>query len=663
MSDNYAEETSPLFKSLRKEDFRFFIVFFEHYSLAERLEAEVRLRHADRPATAIDCRVATYEQILSHYLEQQSGFIFLHHFQDVIQLQHDSEGRETSDMRPENDRRRGITVGLNLRRDRLATFPIALFLMVGPYPTEYKARPLMEKMPDLWSFRSLILDLKLDRKPVMRGDGAALVTMRSLENPIEISSLGGNTAASKRKELAKLEAELSRIPVTEQVLRMRLQEQVMTLLRELGEEDRLRELQVERNRSARAISSKRGQLLQIKIAGLQPIKLLGVEAIQVYLPTLTDQELQLLSIFSVLPSEWIPFIRLEALLTDFEELEDVLLSLVHKGLLGYEAETVSFKMREMVRQIARKQNEERIYADAEPLIDALVERLEYDSSGHITGSSYADAGYYARLGEVVVTAFPAPYNQIAILNDRLGNYYTTLGDLGKALGYFEEQNRLSKELHAAYPGKVGFKNDLAVSYSKLGNTHAELGDLGKALEYFEEFNGLENELHAAYPDNVRFKSNLAISYSNLGNTHAELGDLGKALGYFEEQNSLVKELHAAYPDNVDFKNSMAISYSKLGETYAAQGDLDKALRFFEEQNPLFKELFTSFPDNVGFKNGLAVSYWKLGDLGRKMNDKDKARHYFSQCKLLLEELVTAFPAYVQFAKNLEEVRRDLEGMP
>ncbi len=64
-----------------------------------------------------------------------------------------------------------------------------------------------------------------------------------------------------------------------------------------------------------------------------------------------------------------------------------------------------------------------------------------------------------------------------------------------------------------------FKNGLAISYQFLGITHTSLGNLDQALTFFENYNSLEKELYAAYPQNVAFKNSLAIFLPNapLGN--------------------------------------------------------------------------------------------------------------------------------------------------
>ena len=267
-------------------------------------------------------------------------------------------------------------------------------------------------------------------------------------------------------------------------------------------------------------------------------------------------------------------------------------------------------------------------------------------------------GYYEernKLGKELYTAYPNNVsfkNGLAISYSKLGETHSSLGNLDKALGYYEKDIELTKELYTAYPNNVSFKNGLAISYEKLGSTHSSLGNLDKALGFFEDYNRLEKELYADYPNNVDFKNGLAISYEKLGSTHSSLGNLDKALGFFEERNKLGKELYAYYPNNVSFKNGLAISYSKLGETHSSLGNLDKALGFFEDETKLFEELYTAYPNNVSFKNGLAISYSKLGDTHSSLGNLDKALAFFEERNKLGKELYVTYPNNVSFKNGL-----------
>ena len=183
-----------------------------------------------------------------------------------------------------------------------------------------------------------------------------------------------------------------------------------------------------------------------------------------------------------------------------------------------------------------------------------------------------------------------------------------------------------------------------------------MGQLPKALQFFEIETKLFEELHRDFPDNVGFKNGLAISYSKLGETHSAMGQLPKALQFFDLDIELSKELHRDFPDNVGFKNGLAISYEKLGQTHSDLGQLPKALQFFEERSRLGQELHRDFPDNVGFKNGLAISYVKLGEVAQAAAEKQA---HYRKAEQLWIELTEAFPEYAQFHQFLGIIRERL----
>jgi tetratricopeptide (TPR) repeat protein len=146
---------------------------------------------------------------------------------------------------------------------------------------------------------------------------------------------------------------------------------------------------------------------------------------------------------------------------------------------------------------------------------------------------------------------------------------------------------------------------LAISYEKLGSTHTALGNLEKALTFFEKDIELSKELYEAYPTNVSFKNGLAISYEKLGSTHSALGNLEEALCFFEMFNQLSKELYEAYPQNVDFKSNLAESFLLLGIYFLdINSDKTKAKSCFQQAESLWTELVRDAPLYAEFKRFL-----------------------------------------------------------
>ncbi len=371
---------------------------------------------------------------------------------------------------------------------------------------------------------------------------------------------------------------------------------------------------------------------------------------------LAPEALALLSAFSVLPAEDISYDLLKTLLAPAEAraFSQQLSNLHQQGWL--EKNDINarphYKCSPVVQEVVRNKNPQ-LLADCEGLIDQLNEKLDYETgSGHLLNASYEEAALFARYAETVVQGIGVPGYDLGILCERIASYYTTTGDLGRALLFQEKYLIINRALLAAEPDNAAFKNGLAISYEKLGETHSSLGNLSQAMAFFEQANQLEKELQKDYPENMDFKHGLAISYRKLGSTHSALGNHPQALALFKQYYQQSIELHEAFPANLPYKNSLAISFSDLGSAYIVLGDLSQALTLFEQYNQLEKELHEAYPAKVSFKNSLAISYEKLGSTHKALGNLPKALAFFAQETKLFEELQEAYPANVSFKEGL-----------
>lgn len=391
---------------------------------------------------------------------------------------------------------------------------------------------------------------------------------------------------------------------------------------------------------------------QAQGTGLRHEKIEVIIAAMYDLGELSAAETQALSIFAVLPTESIPFDRLEALNLGLEGLDNTLLTLAQKGWLDFNEKAKAFKCSPVIQEVVRLKNEN-LLRDCRGVIDGLVDKLEYEGAiGHLLNSTYTEAILWAHWAAVLLIAPFGADSSLGLLCERLGTYHKATGNLAQALTCFEKYNILTKELHEAYPKNPDFKNLLAISYSKLGSMHTALGNLPQALVFFQHYTCIAKELNTAYPENMEFKKGLATSYQFLGNTHRTSGNLPQALIFFQQFHQLAKELYAAFPEDVDFINGLAIAYEKLGETHTTLGNLPQASTFFEIEAKLFELLLEAYPENVSFKNGLAISYQFLGNTHTALSNLPQALTFFEQYTSIAKELHAAYPENVEFKNNL-----------
>ncbi len=371
------------------------------------------------------------------------------------------------------------------------------------------------------------------------------------------------------------------------------------------------------------------------------------------LDNLDVAEQQVLANLTALPAVFIPYSLLKQVITDQENLKEIILHLYKKGWLEFNEREKKIKISPVVQETCKYKNPH-LFEDCKPLIDNLLFKLEYEGSiGHfVNTSNYEETQIFIEWSEHVLTTFDQIDYNLNVLAERIGAFYQTTGNLIKSEDYYKQSSSIVAECCQLEPNNVNFKNGLAISYSKLGSTHTALGNINQALEFFQKDVDLTKELFDAYPNNVNFKNGLAISYSKLGETHTALGNINQALEFFQKDVDLTKELFDAYPNNVNFKNGLAISYSKLGETHTALGNINQALEFFQKETILFKELFDAYPNNVNFKNGLAISYEKLGETHTALGNINQALEFFQKRSNIGKELFDAYPNNVNFKNGL-----------
>ncbi|MEL6944891.1 MAG: tetratricopeptide repeat protein, partial [Bacteroidota bacterium] len=154
----------------------------------------------------------------------------------------------------------------------------------------------------------------------------------------------------------------------------------------------------------------------------------------------------------------------------------------------------TFKVSPVVQEIVMQKNED-LLGDTKVLFDRLNELLLFDANtGNLENISFKAAILLVYYAENIINSIPAKDDNISMLCERVGKYFETTGDLMNALTYFEHSAELDAISLESDPSNPTFKNYLAISLSRLGSTHSYLGNLEKALEYFEKYTRLEKEL-------------------------------------------------------------------------------------------------------------------------------------------------------------------------
>lgn len=240
MSGNYTEETRPLWRLLKQEGFQFVVVFVNHGRIIQLLQDDIAARFSYQPLQVLDAASLDYETFMDEYRKFKKGILLLANFEQVLSRFFKVQEKEIGEKESEEKRKKGLLAGMNLRRDLLMEFPITLILTVGPYGVEKKARPLMDAMPDLWSVRSLVLDLKVKVGAGEFEDWVAMRHARIFEPSGEIiSTLGGRTEQGKLTEITRLEEEFRQLEGASATRQLTILEQLIQLYRDVSQPEKV----------------------------------------------------------------------------------------------------------------------------------------------------------------------------------------------------------------------------------------------------------------------------------------------------------------------------------------------------------------------------------------------------------------------------------------
>jgi tetratricopeptide (TPR) repeat protein len=541
MSDNYAEETKPLFKLLKTEAFRFVIVRYNHYSLVSQLEQDLKRLFPNRPFAKADAQKLTYQDISKQYFDLKQGFFFLENFDMLLNEERNSLNKETPPMKIENERRRHITAGLNLRRDKLAQFPIALFVFIPTTSDPFFAKTIMEKMPDLWSFRSFMVDL--EKEIVVKSSNVSIGNFNNYSGQVNFEDVIKSNP-KEEKELNRLLALLEKTPENELAYRLTLYPQIVNNAIEAGEYNvallNLNEWENNAVEHKGYIWLRKGDIYKNIGESEQAVSYFKKAAL--FFEDNGD-EINLSMCFDRLGT-------INLLLGDVE------------AAVNYHT-----KFNSIQKKLYSGQTDNYIFKNN---LAISFERLgdTYYLRGDLNNASllYENSNTLQKELNMSYSNNSLFKNNLAFSYLKLGSIYSELKNFNYALAFYNDYHKLATELYALAPQNINFKDNLAVSYLRLGITYFALGDLQKALTFYEQYNDLEKSLCIDYPENVFFKNSLAISYSKIGEVYLKLDYVELALSNYNACKNICEELVKRSSMNVDFQAHYAESIAASAAT-------------------------------------------------------------------------------------------------
>ncbi|MCD4809684.1 MAG: tetratricopeptide repeat protein [Methanosarcinales archaeon] len=194
----------------------------------------------------------------------------------------------------------------------------------------------------------------------------------------------------------------------------------------------------------------------------------------------------------------------------------------------------------------------------------------------------------------------------SIVLGNLGIAYSDLGQVEKAIDYYEQALVIAKEIG----DRRGERNCLG----NLGNTYSNLGQVKKAIDYYEQALVIAKEIGDRRGEGKHL--------GNLGNAYRYLGQVKKAIDYYEKALVIAKEIGDKRREGNHLGN-LGIAYSDLGQ-------VEKAIEYHEKALVIAKE--------IGDRRGEGKHLGNLGLAYKYLGQVEKAIEYHEKALVIAKEI-------------------------
>ena len=247
---------------------------------------------------------------------------------------------------------------------------------------------------------------------------------------------------------------------------------------------------------------------------------------------------------------------------------------------------------------------------------------------------------------------PQALRDLSISLGRLGDVRRETGDVAAATTAYEESLVRCRRLLDAYGETPQALRDLSISLGRLGDVRRETGDVAAAAVVYEESLALRRRLVDAYGETSQALRDLSISLSRLGDVRRETGDVAAATAAYEESLALDRRLLDTYGETPQALRNLSISLDRLGDVRRETGDVAATAAAYEESLALDRRLVDTYGETPQALRDLSISLGRLGNVRRETGDVAAATTAYEESLVLCRRLVDAHGETPQALRDL-----------
>jgi tetratricopeptide (TPR) repeat protein len=221
----------------------------------------------------------------------------------------------------------------------------------------------------------------------------------------------------------------------------------------------------------------------------------------------------------------------------------------------------------------------------------------------------------------------------------MGEIMVQRGDLGEALGDFEQASATTQELLARTPhdGQIIFNHAQNVFW--VGEISRQRANTARAESSFQQYRQLAEQLTAIDPSNDDWQGEVAYAESALGAVLLQEGSFTKATAAFEHSLAVAKDRVTHHPEDLNLQFDMGQRHVWLADSLEKQGHLAAAADHVRAAIQIYRATLSKDSTNQQARFATIDALTALGQLARIMGDQKEALADFTQSAELGEALL------------------------
>ncbi|MCU0427138.1 MAG: tetratricopeptide repeat protein [Candidatus Kapabacteria bacterium] len=500
-------------KALRHKAFRLIIIEYNNTAIYQEIAAFLRTTYPERPQREIRFIGNDYRSIMDSLNAAQEAFVLIPDFDRIFDANNAA-----------------LCVSFNQRRDYFANRNMVLLCFMAPENVMH----FPEKLPDLWSLRSL--EFSFFQEPSQISDSTALDLESTIDSAnIIVTSFNSDYQEEKERELASLLSQLEQSDEKNFTLHYYLTKQISNIYLKLNRSEKALENAERSLVLARQLQDSQHIIDSLFLEGIIYAEQNDfVHGIARYNEALSiARELAQSNQNAFLPQIAMTLNNLGMLYKD-----------THQFIKAEQAYTEALSIKQTLSQTNSETYLPFISNTLNNLGNLYIDIHQFDKAEKVL---YEALSISRTLAE---TSFEAYINNVAAALTNLGILFITIYQLNKAEQVLTEALSIRRELAQTHPDRY-LSNELAITLHNLGIVYSLTNQHSNAEQAFSEALAIRRELAKTNSD--AYLPRIASTLNNLGNVLKDSSKLNDAEQAFSEALSIRRDLAKTYPNAYSLK--------------------------------------------------------------------------------------------------------------